>query len=75
MHQICQQSCSEAPAGGPPHVPSAQLLLQQAVCVTQAEARQHTHRCVALQPETLDLQDATEVKKKTKKTFVSQIRK
>ena len=56
---MCQQSHGEDPACGLPQPPMAQPPLQLAVCPAQAEACQHTHCSIALQPETLNLQTHT----------------
>ncbi len=59
VHHMCQQSRGEEPACGLPHPPAAEPPLQLAVCVAQAEARQHTHCSITLEPETLNLQEAS----------------
>lgn len=55
VHHMCQQTQSEDPAGGLPQPSAPQLPLQLGVSLTQAEASQHTHPCITLQPETLNL--------------------
>lgn len=59
LHHMCQQSCSEDPARGLPQPPTAQPPLQLGESPAQAEACQHTHCSIALEPETLNLQEET----------------
>lgn len=56
VHHMCQQRYGEDPASGLPQPPTAQPPLQRSVCAAQAQACQHTHRSIALQPEALNLQ-------------------
>lgn len=57
VHRACQHSHGEDPACSLPHLSTTQPLLQLTVCPAEAEAGQHADDGVALQPETLDLQD------------------
>lgn len=58
LYHMCQQCCSEDPACGLPQPPAAQPPLQLGVSAAQAEACQHTHCSITLEPETLNLQEA-----------------
>lgn len=66
-HHLCQQRHREGPACGLPHPPKAQPPLQLSVSRRQAEARQHTHDSVALDPKTLNLQVYVQTKTQREK--------
>lgn len=57
VRHVCQQSHGEDPAGSLPHLPTTEPLLQLAVGPAQAQTGQHADDGVALQPETLNLQE------------------
>lgn len=61
VHHTSQQSQGEDPGRSLPCLATAQPPLQLTVYPGQAEACHHTHHSIALQPETLHLQTASNV--------------